>query len=1612
MEIDLPLELPKARPYQEELLATAKEKNSLICLGTGAGKTYIAVMLISHFSHELEPSYDEDGKRTFFLVPTRPLVKQQAAEIVKKSRFGEGDVGEYTGDMNVDFWSKNVWLEHLRTKKVFVMTRQIFLNMLNSATIPVSKVNLLIFDEAHHAAPKSKKPGKGTNDCYKLIMDFIHSRPESDHPRILGLSASLINANSNAETLQRTIRDLEGTYKSSCTSVTDLDDVRKYATDPVESIWEYTSDSAAIGFDCTHIQEFLLSARDVFLEMDAYKTDLNRKNESNRTEQNIDEIPTNFMAITLPISVDALKKCEYMISDILQSMGPWCAIAACDFYIQEFQSYIELYENSYPGFCSILKTVNDMIETVVGLLKYSLYIQRVSLNDLLLKYTSNKMQRLLALLMQYSDPNKPLAGIIFVQRRAICKALCKWLQKIKEVNLKEAKNQFNFLKTDYIVGEAARPGFANKIAVKAAQLQKKTLNKFRSGDLNILVSTSILEEGLDVSQCNLVVRYDGVDSFRRWVQSQGRARSKDGRFVVFSNSPSETQQSLDNFKGMFKELQTLATSRKHKNPSSVYHTPGNIPEDEMPLINPVNGARITLDTAKAMVFMYCSRLPSDAFFSTNPYETKIEHPNGFQFVIRLPINSPIKSAMKGPVKLTESLACKAAYLEVCRILREEDEIDESFVPYTKTARLKRIIDEFNLTCSIDDDETYIDGPKPGTVKRRQVYSKSFETMFASLPIKSSTTICLYSIDVQPKTGRNSIGFICSEDVPLSRIVSSFPVYIKTAEYKISVASCDTAFYLSPEQLHQVQLFHQVVFHESLGFKRKQFKFDDSSPVYVVPLTNEFGVDWNMVQVTLDRNNTNAAIISKNDAYQQHFTFNESVYNDAMVFRRYELFGLFEVLKVSTKTPSSRFPNNDNGYTTYEDYFDKKYGLTIIHTHPLLCVNPIGFNSSIKQVAPTKAEQKRKPIELVPELLLIFPIPTSFHRQCRLLPAIFYRLCQFYNIEILRERIATEANFGWQTANHNWGPLNVESVQSICREEKVVQRDSAKNSDSDANGDDSERSMDSDEMKVDTSFQMDEDMGSTHSQPEDIYGDVDELKRKYSNFNVITYAYSMKQKLMNEYKKFLEAPVVDYDLGDHSQYLPKNSEIQRNHFVDFERVKSFDRHTRADVFGPSPSLILQALTTNKANDMFNMERLETLGDSFLKLTTSAYFYYKLPVLNEGYLSSLKVNQISNRNLYRLGSKKDLAEFVVAHQFQPSNNWLPPGFSANIDTSEKKEKKDGESYNKYTEQRISDKSIADCCESLIGAYLLSSGPMGAVNFMTWLGIRIVDPLSADNNGHWLPSPRSPKSISTSGDPEIKIKNLSSTLTEFEERIGYNFRDKCFLIQAMTHVSYHDNTVTDCYQRLEFLGDAVLDYLITRYIYEDPNRFKPGDLTQLRASLTNNAFFGSLAVKHRFHVHLKMSSYDLYRSIHSFADKIKTDAKDDIVFGNFMTLLDERETQDSDETEVPKALGDVFEAVAGGIYLDSNYSLDAVWRVYYPLMASELENFSKNIPKSPLSLLYMKYPSVTFSDAVAVNKRQVSVTVTVKYKGGTFTEDGYGKNRYWARSSAAKRALRRKI
>ncbi len=100
--------------------------------------------------------------------------------------------------------------------------------------------------------------------------------------------------------------------------------------------------------------------------------------------------------------------------------------------------------------------------------------------------------------------------------------------------------------------------------------------------------------------------------------------------------------------------------------------------------------------------------------------------------------------------------------------------------------------------------------------------------------------------------------------------------------------------------------------------------------------------------------------------------------------------------------------------------------------------------------------------------------------------------------------------------------------------------------------------------------------------------------------------------------------------------------------------------------------------------------------------------------------------------------------------------------------------------------------------------------------------------------------------------------------EETLGYSFREPSFLLQAVTHCSYAQNKATHSMERLEFLGDAVLDYLVTVHLCSSSSHHavvveggdehvrrliahrQPGEVTNLRSSLVNNNTLAGIAVQ----------------------------------------------------------------------------------------------------------------------------------------------------------------------
>lgn len=95
-------------------------------------------------------------------------------------------------------------------------------------------------------------------------------------------------------------------------------------------------------------------------------------------------------------------------------------------------------------------------------------------------------------------------------------------------------------------------------------------------------------------------------------------------------------------------------------------------------------------------------------------------------------------------------------------------------------------------------------------------------------------------------------------------------------------------------------------------------------------------------------------------------------------------------------------------------------------------------------------------------------------------------------------------------------------------------------------------------------------------------------------------------------------------------------------------------------GPPPTLILRALTTCSAGDVFSLERLEMLGDSFVKYAISSSVFFEHRHQNEGKLSFIRGLKVSNRQLFYLARQRDLPLYMFTRMFAPLVNWMPPGF----------------------------------------------------------------------------------------------------------------------------------------------------------------------------------------------------------------------------------------------------------------------------------------------------------------------------------------------------------------
>lgn len=219
-------------------------------------------------------------------------------------------------------------------------------------------------------------------------------------------------------------------------------------------------------------------------------------------------------------------------------------------------------------------------------------------------------------------------------------------------------------------------------------------------------------------------------------------------------------------------------------------------------------------------------------------------------------------------------------------------------------------------------------------------------------------------------------------------------------------------------------------------------------------------------------------------------------------------------------------------------------------------------------------------------------------------------------------------------------------------------------------------------------------------------------------------------------------------------------------------------------------------------------------------------------------------------------------------------------------------------------------------------------------------------------------------------------------FEKKIGVSFKDKNLLMQAFIHRSYineNPNTGMTHNERLEFLGDAVLELVVTDYLYKKYNTYTEGELTALRSALVNAIIISEIASK------IGMNEY---------------------------LLLSRGESKDTGKAR-QYILANTYEAFVGAIYMDSGYDVAEKFIIETLLPYTE-EIVTKKLWRDAKSLVQEKsqeFFSLTPAYKVLSESgpdHDKHFTVGILF-GGDLIAEGKGKSKQEAEQSAAQSALK---
>ncbi|CAF3207657.1 unnamed protein product [Rotaria sp. Silwood2] len=1017
---------------------------------------------------------------------------------------------------------------------------------------------------------------------------------------------------------------------------------------------------------------------------------------------------------------------------------------------------------------------------------------------------------------------------------------------------------------------------ANHLIINISKNSRQTIKDFRSANINVLIATAVIEEGLDIPQCDLVIRFNKPNNFSSYMQSKGRARAKqNASYVLFMDASNIETYNRDEME--YKNYEEIEKMIQHG--FSLDESDNDVTVD-LSLIPPYclsNGVVIDATRAAQLIMEYCVLLGNGQIFP--PRFLFHGHASPYTCILSMPANCPVRDDIQcscARKKLAKYKCC----LEMVKKLHEQGEFNEHCLPNRNRTLLKIDIKIENQIFQLVDELFE---------KKSESSFETFSKHITKFPLKTdqlSTNWHLYQIN-------NELGFV----VPYELIkLPRFNLYENNKITIIEVVYLKSINYEQYE--NKLKDFCQYLFEYVFDDMNTNtiLKFDiENSTFQLLPclLTKSGDIDFNRMTIICNRKNkfiqNNSELNNTELYYPSHLPekrFYMHVSDDSL-------------LKQASASWDQKIISED--IKTYADYFEYKVSDLRIRRDRYLVtmkgVKKARINYLIETSINTDKEttdSESQPVHYPIELLCYAPLNKIDFELIYKLPSILVRISQLYRIERLRKLFADNIKY-----------------YSLL--------------------------------------------------------DADQMPTVTFNDNLRT--------------------------NKNLSLLPLISLIYNNSPSIFSKLQ------------PSPDILFQAITRRSANEKTDMENLEILGDCFLKLTVSMSLYHRYPLASAGALTIEKAKQISNENLYRIAIEKKLKLYlnVMKINFRGKDaNWLPPGYIIN-DIEQIKNNKNVLNLKRYNNQYVKRKAFADMIEAFIGAFLISTDYTITIQFMKWLGLDVI-PL--DENNHIMEIP----SILCSCN---KIDEINQIIDKFyrdqefydiENVINYKFNNKAYLIAAFTHPSSFANRLTNCYERLEFLGDAVLDFLVTRHIFVNNTNITPGLVTDIRQDLSNNGRLAYILVAYRLHTKILHNSPDLFGKISVYAGDNDLFPKDSSIYNQLSKDID----QWADST-APKALADVFEALVGAIFLDSNKCLQTVWNVIKPLLQQYIDRSITDPNLNPVRTFFEQGGKVISETTKTDTDKETTISIYIVETANGCQFEGYGANKKMAKADACRKAIK---